>query len=154
MSFFYKVLGKKTLDEKERVRVEFLKQLLALREILIKRPEDYAKKIASDFFVDSVVVARKDGSIIMANKDENDTPAVLEFLNAACTTFQKADFFLIKEDGYCNAIYCDGDLVYAFKSPGEISAIEAKAAARDLKKSIEKYRLNRKGNKIIQRMAM
>lgn len=154
MSLFYKVLGKKTFEEKDRLRMEFLKQLLALQQILIKRPEDYAKKVASDFYFNSVAVLRKDGSVIMANNDENGNNGSIDFLNSVRSKFRDAHFMLVKENGHCNVIYSDDDLIYTFKAPGEISAIEAQAAARNLKKTIEKYRLNRRENKIHSKVAM
>lgn len=142
MGFFYKILGKRTEGEKEKLRVGFLKQLLALQQVLIKRPEDYAKKVASDFYFSSVAVSKKDGSLIMTNNGGDDTGS-LDFLDAMQARFSDADFFLVKEDDHCNVFYSDDDYVYTFTSPGEISAIEAKAAARSLKSTIEKYRLNK-----------
>ena len=148
MGLVHKILGKKTFEERERQRIELLKQLLILQQILIKRPEDYAKKIANDFYFDSITVSRRDGSVVISSGDGNGK-SVQKVLDTIYEKFPDANFLLIKEDGHYTIVYPDGDMTYVFNSSGEVSLIEAKVAARNLQQIINKYRLNRNKNKII-----
>jgi hypothetical protein len=135
-NFFYKIFGKKTQEEKERERIEILKQLLVLyKQLSVKKPEDLAKNIVNSFYLDSVLVSKKDGSVLMSTEGDSFETAVKDssLLEYVSSEFPKTKFLIIKEEDGYNIICLEGGLVYHIKAPGEVSSIEVRTIVNRLR---------------------
>ena len=149
MSFFknasYFILNKKTEKQKWLDKVRIINELLSqIEKPEAKEPKQYAKNLATDFYLDSVVVSKKDGSVLM-NTEEGDAfekmvkaSSMYEYVNSE---FPSTKMMMIKDKNKYTIIYTEGDLIYMFKTTGEMSAIEAKRIAQQLNQGMLEYKL-------------
>ena len=139
-----KIVGKKTDDEKKEERVKFLKELLWVEvQKIAKKPADYVKNVAKDFYVDSLIISKKDGSVLMSSEGDGFANAVkgssvYEYITSE---FPGAKFLTIKDESGYNVIYPVGDLVCLLRSSGEISDLEVKRIVQRLDEGIHKFAL-------------
>ena len=149
MSFFknatYFILNKKTEKQKWLDKVRIINELLSV----IQKPEakesrQYAKNLATDFYLDSVIVSKKDGSILMNTEDGDafekmvKASSMYEYVNSE---FPSTKMMMIKDKNKYTIIYTEGDLIYMFKTSGEVSSIEAKHIAKQLNQAVTDYKL-------------
>jgi hypothetical protein len=139
-----RVIGKKTPDEKRDERIKFLKELLWTEvHKIVKKPADYVKNVEKDFYVDSLIISKKDGSVLMSSGGEGFAKAVKG--SSICEYIQSeypdAKFTVIKDKEGYNYIYPIGDLVCLLRSSGEISEIEVKRIIHKLDEGIHKFAL-------------
>jgi len=139
-----KIIGKRTEDEKKDERVKFLKELLWMEiQKIAKKPADYVKNVAKDFYVDSLIISKKDGSVLMSSDGDGFASAVkgssvYEYITSE---FPDAKFLTIKDGSGYNIIYPVGDLVCLLRSSGEISDLEVKRIVQRLDEGIHKFAL-------------
>lgn len=148
MSFFknltYSILNKKTEEQKWVDRIRVINELIAMQE----KPEanevvQFTKNIATDFYLDSVVVSKKDGSVLV-NTENNDAfekmvkaTSMYEYINSE---FPDTRMMLLKDKEKYTVLYTENDLLYMFKTTGEVSVIEAKQIAKQINKGIEIFK--------------
>ena len=141
---WYNLIGKKTKDEKDKERIEFLKELLWIEvQKVAKKPGDYVKNLAKDFYVDSLIISKKDGSVLMSSEADAFTKAVkgssvYEYITSE---YPDAKILTIKDESGYNIIYPVGDLVCLLRSSGEISDLEVKRIVQRLDEGIHKFDL-------------
>jgi len=139
-----KVVGKKTQDEKRNERVEFLRELLWMEtQKIARKPAEYVKNIAKDFYVESLIISKKDGSVIMSSDDDGFARAVKgsSICEYVASEFPGAKFLTIKDETGYNIIYPVGDLICVLRSSGEISDIEVKKIFERLDEGMHKFAL-------------
>lgn len=142
--FFYKLLGKKTAEEKEREIIEFLKTALAAqkpRKMPATRPNEYAQNVARNYYADSLIVAKRDGLVLMSTEGDSFQKAVkgssiFEYIN---TEFPDTRMLTIKNENKYNMICTDKDLIYIIRSTGDISPVEARKIMEELNTGLQKF---------------
>ncbi|MEM0372819.1 MAG: hypothetical protein QXO69_03220, partial [archaeon] len=93
MGFFkkmaYAILNKKTQEEKWADRIKIINELMAMQEKPpANEPKQLAKNIATDFYVDSIIVSKKDGRVLMNTEDADafekmvKTTSLYEYINS------------------------------------------------------------------------
>ena len=141
----YKILNKKTKQEKLEKRVKILMELIEVQKRKqAKEPEEYAKNLVEDYSLDSFIVSKKDGKVLLSNEEKDafekavKTTSFQEFLK---TEYPDANLLIIKTDKNYNVLYSEDDLVFLFKTTGDISAIETKQIAKKIKQGIQDFKL-------------
>jgi len=143
-SIWLKIIGKKTPDQKRDERIRFLKELLWIEvQRISKKPAEYVKNVAKDFYVDSLIISKKDGSVLMSSDGDGFARAVKgsSICEYITSEFPDAKFMTIKDDSGYNIIYPVGDLVCLLRSSGEISDVEVKRIVQRLDEGIHKFGL-------------
>ena len=141
---WFRVIGKKTKDEKTRERISFLKELLWIEaQRIAKKPSEYVKNVAKDFYVESLIISRKDGSVLMSSEKDAFAKSVkgssvYEYISSE---FPGAKFMTIKDEEGYNVIYPVGDMVCLLRSSGEISDLEVKRIVSRLDEGVHKFGL-------------
>ncbi len=135
----YKILNKKTEEEKLRMKIRILKELLEeMEKEEPKTTQEHAERIAEQFYVDSVVVSKHDGSVVIGREEAFEkmvkASSLYEYINSE---FPGTRMLLIKDRDKYNIIYAENDLLYFFKTSGEISSIEAKRMAERIREKIK-----------------
>ncbi|MBI1973944.1 hypothetical protein HYS54_03955 [Candidatus Micrarchaeota archaeon] len=130
-----KVVGKKPDEEKERERINFIKELLASQVLVKPTHSDWARAIAHNYSVDSIVVSRKDGSVLMSNTDKAferavKTSSLYEYTRSE---FPKAEMLLVKDGDDYNIVYPHGDMIYVLKSSASLSPTETEKIVEQLR---------------------
>lgn len=145
MGFFrnvaYSILNKKTTEQKWIDRIKLINELLAMEELPVaKDSKQLAKNLAKNFYLDSVVVSKKDGSILMNTEDADafekmvKATSMYEYIN---TEFPNTRMMLLKDKNKYTVLYTEKDLIYMFKTSGEVSIIEAKQIAKQINKGMK-----------------
>ncbi|GEM_PF-1776742 len=146
---WYKIVGKRTPEEKLERKITILKQLIEVEARgEATKSDEYAKQVMDDFYLDSVVVAKPDGSVMMANhkgafEKAVKTSSLYEYVNAE---FPRTKMLMIKDEDKYNVIYRDKDLLYLLETSGDISLAETRAVVKRLNKGMLKFP-NGKGHK-------
>lgn len=141
---WFRVIGKKTDDEKTRERISFLKELLWIEaQRIAKKPAEYVKNVAKDFYVESLIISRRDGSVLMSSEKDAFAKSVkgssvYEYISSE---FPGAKFMTIKDENGYNIIYPVGDMVCLLRSSGEISDLEVKRIVDRLDEGVHKFGL-------------
>jgi len=150
MSFFkkiiYRILNKKTKEEKLEKRIQILLELIEQkkREKEAEEPDSYAKNIIEDYALDSVIVSKKDGSVLMSTEKQDafekavKSTSLHEFIK---TEFPNANLLIVKDKEHYNVLYTEDDLTYIFRTSGDISAIETRQIVKKINKGIENFNL-------------
>ncbi|MFH0987123.1 MAG: hypothetical protein V1911_03710 [Candidatus Micrarchaeota archaeon] len=138
----YRAINKKTPEEKLKRRIEIIQELIAQHALPEpKEPKQYAKNLATNFYLDSIVVSKKDGTIVMSTDGNSFDKAVkaTSFCEYVKTNYPGTKFMTMKGNGKYDVLYNDGDLVFMFRSPGDISISETKRIAEQVRTGMEKY---------------
>lgn len=147
MGFINKLFGSKTLEEKEREYIAFIRELLARPEPPVKdpkTPDEFAKNIAAEFLVDSLVVARRNGSVLMSTEGNSFKRAVKNsgVYELISSEFPMTKMLSIKDNDSYNTIYPQGDLIYMFRSSADISLSETKCMVKKLNSGLDLRAMN------------
>ena len=143
-TIWLKIIGKKSPDEKKSERIEFLKELLWVEiNKIAKKPNEYAKNLTKDFYVNSLIISKKDGSVLMSSDGDGFSKAVkgssiCEYISSE---FPDTKMMTIKDSTGYNIIYPVGDLVCLLHSSGEISDMEVKRIVERLDEGMHKFDL-------------
>ena len=141
---WFKIIGKKTKEEKAGERVAFLKELLWVEvQRIARKPAEYVNNVAKDFYVESLIISKKDGSVLMSSDKDAFAKSVkgssvYEYISSE---FPGAKFLTIKDEEGYNVIYPVGDLVCLLRSSGEISDLEVKRIVDRLDEGVHKFGL-------------
>src|SRR3989344_4568612 len=126
----FKLVGKKTPEQKKLERLEFIRELLAIQKLLknASKPEDLLGNIAKNFLVEKVMVSKKDGTVLMASGEDSferavKTSSLIELIN---NEFPDTRFFMVKDAKGYKIFYLEGDFLYSISSAGEVSILETK----------------------------
>ncbi len=149
MSFFkkiaYKILNKKTKEEKLEKRIQILLELIEQKKREeAKEPDGYVKNVVEDYALDSVIVSKKDGSVLMSTEKEQafekaiKSTSLQEFIK---TEFPNANLLIVKDKEHYNVLYTEDDLTYIFRTSGDISAIETRQIVKKINKGIQNFNL-------------
>lgn len=139
---YYRMINKKTPEEKLLRKIEILKELIEVKKKAeAKIPSEYVQNVMDDFYLDSVIVTKADGSVVMANEKGAFEKAVknsslYEFIKSE---FPKAKMLMVKDDDKYNVVYRHGDLLFLMQTSGEISVAEVRAVVKKLTKGLEKF---------------
>ena len=97
----FKLVGKKTPEQKKLERLGFIRELLAIQKLLknASKPEDLLGNIAKNFLVEKVMVSKKDGTVLMASGEDSferavKTSSLIELIN---NEFPDTRFFMVKD---------------------------------------------------------
>lgn len=148
---FYRIINKKTKEEKLAKKIEILKELIEIQKRETARePEQYVKNLMDDFYLDSIIVSKPDGSILMTH-DNTDNVSTKVTTNSSIYEKIKSEFpdvkmMTIKDDEKYNIIYTQDDLLYLFQSSGDISITETKRIAEKLNEGIKDFSIEPKLN--------
>ncbi len=136
----YKVLNKKTEEEKLMIKLKILKELLELKQKQeAENLTDHACNLAEEFYVDEMIVSGKDGKVIVSTSKADGfekmvkATSLFEFIN---TEFPDTRMLLIKDKDKYNVLYSDGKYLYYFKTSGEVSSLETKRIAEKIAEKI------------------
>jgi hypothetical protein len=141
---WYRIVGKRTKEEKKSMRIELLKELLWVEtQRIAKKPSDYVSNVAKDFYVNSLIISKKDGSVLMSSDGDGFAKAVKgsSIYEYITSEFPDAKFMTIKDGKGYNVIYPVGDMICLLQSPGEISDIEVKRIVQRMDEGIHKFGL-------------
>jgi hypothetical protein len=139
-----KIIGKKAAEEKKTERIQFLKDLLWMEvQRIAKKPGEYACNVAKDFYVDSLIISKKDGSVLMSSDGDGFDRAVKgsSLYEYIASEMPGTKSLTIKDKNGYNIIYPVGDLVCLLRSSGEISDLEVKRIAERLNEGMQKFNL-------------
>ena len=143
---FYKIINKKTKEEKLEKRIKTLIELIEIQKRSeAKKPEEYARNLVDDYSLDSFIVSKKDGSVLLSNDNQNAFERAVKsssFQEFIKTEYPDANLLIIKTRKNYNVLYTEDDLVYLFKTSGDISAIETKQIAKKIREGIKNFNLN------------
>ncbi len=137
-----KIVGKRSDEEKKDERVKFLKELLWMEvQKIAKKPTEYVKNLAKDFYVESLIISKKDGSVLMSSggdgfADSVKGSSISEYIQSE---YPDAKFTIIKDKNGYNYIYPVGDTVCLLRSSGEVSELEIKRMVQKLDEGIHKF---------------
>ena len=141
---FHSVMGTKPKIIKERERINFIKELLAIYEkkkIREKDLNDFAKNIASDFFVDEIVAAKNGGEVYI-NSEKRISPPIdnyNEVYNTIKEKFPEASMITVRNNGRYEILYHEKGTLYNLKSAGDLSSLEVKKIVEKLGNGEEKW---------------
>ncbi|NYZ79882.1 hypothetical protein H0N95_01375 [Candidatus Micrarchaeota archaeon] len=149
MSFFkkitYAILNKKTEEKKWVDRIKIINELMAvIKNPVASEPKQYAKNVATDFYVDSIIVSKKDGSVLMNTEDADafekmvKTTSLYEYINSE---FPDTRMMIVKDKSKYTILYTEKDLIYLFKTTGEVSIVEVKQMAKKINQGITDFSL-------------
>lgn len=147
---WYSVIGKKTPEEKLERKITILKQLIEVEKRgEATKSDEYAKHVMDDFYLDSIVVAKPDGSVLMSNhkgafEKAVKTSSLFEYINAE---FPRTKMLMIKDEDKYNVIYRDNDKLYLLETAGDISLAETRAVVKRINQGLIKFP-NGKGHKV------
>lgn len=136
---FKRLIGKKTVEEKERERINYIKELLSSYLALRPNSSDPVANVAYKHMLDSVIVSRKDGSVLATNTDRAFEKAVrhsslFEYTRAE---FPKMQMLTIKDGDDYHLVYPNGDTIYLLKSSAALSQAEADRIVDQLNSGIQ-----------------
>lgn len=142
MGFLDRFLGKKSFEDKESAYIEFIKELLERPKPPVKNPktmDEFAKNVAAEFLVNSITVAKRNGSILMTTEDNSFEKAVKQssIYEFIASEFPKTKMLSIKDVDTYNIIYPQGDLIYMLKSSADVSPAETKRIVQQLNSSMD-----------------
>jgi len=143
-SLYNGMTGTKNQRQKERERINFIKELLAIydrKKIKEKDLHDHAKNIASDFFVDEIVGA-KNGGEITVNSEKRVKPPIeqhQEMFNLIKEKYPEATMFTVRNNGKYDVFYYDKDTLYNLKSTGDVSSLEVKKMVERINDGMTKW---------------
>ncbi|MBI4214880.1 hypothetical protein HY546_02705 [archaeon] len=137
-SFFKKIVGKKTDEVKERERIKLIKELLSARALIKPNPNNWVDAIAHNHMLESVIVSKKDGSVLMSNADKAFEKSVkhsslYEFTRSE---FPQAQMLLVKDGDNYNIIYPQGDSMFFLKSSASLSPTETEKIVQQLQSGL------------------
>ena len=141
---YQNVIGIKSKQEKERERINFIKELLSIYEkkkIKEKDVHDHAKNIASDFFVDEVVASKNGGDVVINSEKRVRLPTESnsEFFNQIKQKFPETKMVTLKIGEKYHTYYIDNETLYNMRSNGSISSLEAKKIVERIDKGMDKW---------------
>ncbi len=124
--------GRKTKEEKEAERLEFIKELIKIKKKKPKNEAERIKFLQQDHYLDSITVLDKDGKVLIKTGDAGETEHLPRVYQKAREAFPETKMVVIKEGNGYNILYNKDGLLYVFKSPGEVSSLETKIIAEKL----------------------
>jgi len=143
---FYKAINKKTREEKLEKRIKILLELIEMKQReKAKEPGQYASNVIEDYALDSFIVSKKDGSVLMSTEKEQafekavKSTSLHEFIKSE---FPDANLLIIKDKNNYNVLYTENDLTYIFRTSGDISAIETRQIVKKINEGIKNFKLN------------
>lgn len=142
MELIYTIVGKKTQNQKEREKVDMLREIIMkkAREKAIKM-DQYAKYLADDHYVGDITVSKIDGDMVLSTQEKAYPNAVkgssiYEYIQSE---FPEAKMIVVKDDeGYKN-IYRHNNKIYNIESDGELSSIEMRRIAQRMDEGLKEY---------------
>lgn len=95
--------------------------------------QDYFSKLAQDFTVSSIVLAKRDGETIAANGNKSASVEKSIF-DSVLKDIPDTKYLLIKGENKTHVIYPDNGSLLVVEAPGNVSPIEMKALMRQIRK--------------------
>lgn len=143
---FYKIINKKTPEEKLRKKIEILKELIEIQKREVAHePKQYVKNLMEDFYLDSVIVSKPNGSILMTHDDSDNVSARVTKTSSIYekikSEFPSVKMMTIKDDEKYNILYAQDDLLYLFQTSGDMTITETKRVAEKLNEGIKDFSL-------------
>ncbi len=126
-NFVRLVTGRETLEE-ERFR-----KLLEIRMNLesLESKSDPLYRLISDFTLDSIVISRQDGSVVVGNGGSRlesvKGSALFEYIKSE---LPDASYIMVKTSRGVRVIYSDGEYIYIARASGYVSPLEMKLIAK------------------------
>ena len=133
---FRRLTGRKTLEQERQERVALLREMLYPGESKLVKPgltREYFSKLAQDFSISNVALAKRDGSLLAASStnglasNQGAFESVLKFI-------PDAKYLLIKDENKTHVIYPDNGSLLVVEARGSVSPIEMKALMRQIRK--------------------
>ena len=130
-----KITGRKTLAQEREERMKNLMELLLRPDTTVFKtstPEEFMSHLAKDFTVSSIVVAKKNGSIIASNEADAASSAARgsSLYDYISSHLPNTKYLLIKSEDKVYVVYPKEEVLYIVEASGEISSVEMKALAR------------------------
>jgi len=122
------ILGKKTYEEKYKERLKFVKELLMTKQLIATTPQEHARNIADQFYVDSIVVSNGESELLNLGGN-GKTTHLKDILAYVRGKLPETQMILIKDNDKYNVVYPHEGMVYNLETPGEISHLETKRFA-------------------------
>lgn len=130
------ITGKKSLEEEREERMAMLREMLYLGSSKFVKPgmtKAYFSKLADDFTVSSIVLAKKSGSTLAASTDK-DISAEKNVLQSVLKEIPDTKYLLIKGENKTHIIYPDNGTFLVVEAMGSVSPVEMKALMRQIRK--------------------
>ena len=140
---FHSVMGTKTKIQKDRERISFIKELLAIydkKKIKERDVNDFAKNIASEFFVDEII-GSNNGELCV-NSEKRVGPPIdnySEIYNTIKERFPEASMFTIRNNDKYEVFYHEKGTLYNLKSAGDLSSLEVKRIVSKIEEGKTKW---------------
>jgi len=132
---FRLLTGGKSLEQERQERMAMLREMLYPGESKFVKPamtKTYFNKLASDFTVSSIILAKRDGTTIAATGDQTIAHE-RNILAAVAKEIPDAKYLLIKGNKKTHIIYPDNGSLLVVEAPGQVSPIEMKVLLRRIK---------------------
>ena len=140
--FLYSIVGKRTNQQREREKIEILKEIIIKKQRQkAKKLDDYAKEIAEDHYVDNITISKKDGNLLLSTTAKGYPNAIkgssiYEYIQSE---FPEAKMIVVKDDKGYNNLYRHKNNIYNIESDGELSSIELKRIAERMDEGLDDY---------------
>ena len=147
-NIFYFIFNKKTEKQKERKKLAILAELIKIKEReAAKESKQYVRNVQEDYYVDSIVVSKNDGEVVMTTEDKAFERAVrssslMEYIKSE---FPDTTMMIVKDKDKYNVLYTEGDLLYSFNAPGEVSVMETKQIAKQIRAGLKQFPVKKNG---------
>ena len=133
---FRKLTGKKSLEAEREERMAMLREMLYPGESRFVKPgmtQNYFSKLAHDFTLSSVVLAKRDGSVL-AKSGNKDITAEKSVYESVLQEIPDAKYLLIKGEKRTHVVCPDNGSLVVVEAQGNVSPIEMRALMRQIRK--------------------
>ena len=129
---FRRLTGKRTLEAERLERMVLLREMLYPGETKLVRPgmtKQYFSKLADDFTLSSVVLAKRDGSVVASNL-EKQVNSEKSIFDSVMKEIPDAKYLLIKGEKKTHIVCPDNGSLVVVEAMGNVSSLEMKALMR------------------------
>ena len=131
-----KLTGKRSLEDERQERMAMLREMLYPGETKFVRPglnKQYFSKLAHDFTLSSVVLAKNDGTVL-ANSGAGGVDAEKSIFDSVLKEIPDAKYLLIKGEKRTHVVCPDNGSLVVVEAMGNVSPIEMRALMRKIQK--------------------
>jgi hypothetical protein len=140
-NFFRRISGRKTLEDERLERMMMLREMLAPGQSRAVKPgltEDYFSKLADDFTVNNLTLAKKSGSVVASSgKGEKLAQEASAIFKAVESKIPDASLVMVKTKDRVEVVAPNNGSLVVVDSPGSISPIEVRALLKRIGRAAE-----------------
>ncbi|MBN3036962.1 MAG: hypothetical protein JW834_00775 [Candidatus Diapherotrites archaeon] len=136
-NMYRRLTGRKTLEQERMERMTYLRELLYVpreKPIHPAMSKRFFERLAQDFAFDSVVCAKRDGSVLAASNDDAFKAAVrnTSLFEFVASELPDASYMMIKTGDKVHAVYPNNGHLFMIEADGNVSPVEMHSLAKRL----------------------